>query len=56
MRSQFLAGFHRCISAMAEAGNNVIVDHIIEYAAWRAQLGILLRGFDVLLVSCALRS
>ena len=50
MRSRFFAGFHRCIPAMASAGNHLIVDHIIEYAAWRAQLATLLDGFDVLLV------
>jgi chloramphenicol 3-O phosphotransferase len=50
MRSRFFDGFHRCIPAMAAAGNNLIVDHIIEYAAWRDQLARLLDGFDVLLV------
>jgi chloramphenicol 3-O phosphotransferase len=50
MRSRFFAGFHRCIPAMAEAGNNLIVDHIIEYASWRTELAQLLAGFDVFLI------
>lgn len=50
MRSRFFDGFHRCIPAMAAAGNNLIVDHIIEYPGWRTQLAALLDGFDVFLV------
>jgi chloramphenicol 3-O phosphotransferase len=50
MRPRFFDGFHRCIAAMASAGNDLIVDHIIEYAAWRAQLTGLLAGYDVFLV------
>ena len=50
MRPRFFDGFHRCIPAMAAAGNDLIVDHIIEYAAWRAQLSELLAGLDVFLV------
>jgi chloramphenicol 3-O phosphotransferase len=38
MRSHFFDGFHRCIPAMAAAGNNLIVDHVIEHSAWRTQL------------------
>ena len=50
MRPRFFDGFHRCIPAMAAAGNDLIVDHIIEYPSWRAQLAGLLAGFDVFLV------
>lgn len=56
MRPRFFDGFHRCIPAMASAGNDLIVDHIIEYPAWRAQLARMLAGYDVFLVGvhCAL--
>ena len=50
MRPRFFDGFHRCIPALAAAGNNLIVDHIIEYRPWRDQLGALLSDFDVFLV------
>ena len=50
MRPRFFDGFHRTIRAMADAGNDLIVDHIIEYASWRAQLAELLDGLDVFLV------
>ena len=33
LRPLFFDGFHRCIPAMASAGNNLLVDHIIEYPA-----------------------
>ena len=29
-RPIFFDGFHRCIKALADAGNNLIVDHVIE--------------------------
>ena len=47
MRPRFFDGFHRCIPAMAAAGNNVIVEHVVEFADWRVQLDELLDGFDV---------
>lgn len=50
MRTRFFDGFHRCIPAMASAGNNLVVDHIIEYPEWRDQLRRLLEGLDVFLV------
>jgi chloramphenicol 3-O phosphotransferase len=50
MRPKFFHGFHRCIPALAEAGNDLVVDHVIEFAAWRAELATLLRGLDVFLV------
>ena len=49
-RPRFFAGFHRCIPALASAGNDLIVDHIIEFPEWRDELASLLRGFDVFLV------
>lgn len=51
LRPLFFDGFHRCVPAMASAGNNLIVDHIIEYRSWRLQLEDLLAGFDVFLVA-----
>jgi hypothetical protein len=35
MRPRFLDGFHRCLPALAAAGNDFIVEHIIEFRAWR---------------------
>jgi chloramphenicol 3-O phosphotransferase len=56
LRPRFFDGFQRSIAAFAEAGNDLIVDHIIEFPAWRADLSQLLRPFDVFLVGvhCAL--
>jgi chloramphenicol 3-O phosphotransferase len=50
MRPRFFQGFHRCLPALAGAGNDLIVEHIIEFPAWRMQLAELLSGFDVFLV------
>ena len=50
VRPRFFAGFHRCLPALASAGNDLVVEHIIEFPSWRAELGRLLRGFDVFLV------
>jgi chloramphenicol 3-O phosphotransferase len=35
MRPRFFDGFHRCLPALAAAGNDLIVEHIIEFRAWR---------------------
>lgn len=51
MRARFFDGFHRCIPALAAAGNNVVVEHVVEFASWRAQLDDLLHGFDVFWVA-----
>lgn len=50
VRPRFFTGFHRGIAAFASAGNDLIVDHLIEFAAWRDELRELLAGFDVFLV------
>jgi len=50
LRPRFFAGFHRCLPALAHAGNNLIVEHIIEFPAWRSQLADLLDGLDVFLI------
>jgi chloramphenicol 3-O phosphotransferase len=50
MRPRFFAGFHRCLPALAIAGNDLIVDHVIEFPAWRRHLADLLDGLDVYLI------
>lgn len=50
MRPRFFAGFHRCLPALAEAGNDLIVEHIIEFVSWRRELATLLVGLDVYIV------
>jgi chloramphenicol 3-O phosphotransferase len=50
MRPRFFAGFHRCLPALAAAGNDLIVEHIIEFRAWRTELARLLDGLDVFLI------
>ncbi|MFN7982497.1 MAG: AAA family ATPase [Vicinamibacterales bacterium] len=50
LRPRFFDGFHRCIASLALSGNDLIVDHIIEFPEWRRELAELLRPFDVFLV------
>jgi chloramphenicol 3-O phosphotransferase len=50
MRPAVFDGFHRCLSAFAGAGNNMIVDHIIEQQQWLADLVHLLAPFEVFFV------
>ncbi len=50
MREPFFEGFHRCIPALALAGNNLIVEHIVETADWMQRLLMLLERFDVFFV------
>ena len=56
LRPRFFAGFHRCLPALATAGNDLIVEHIIEFRSWRDELTLLLADLDVYLVGvhCAL--
>jgi len=56
LRPRFFAGFHRCLPALATAGNDLIVEHIIEFRSWRDELTVLLADIDVYLVGvhCAL--
>jgi chloramphenicol 3-O phosphotransferase len=51
VRPRFFDGFQRCIATLAAAGNDLIVDHVIEFPEWRADLSLLLRPFDVFLVA-----
>jgi chloramphenicol 3-O phosphotransferase len=50
MRPAVFGGFHRCLAALAAAGNNLIVDHIIENQAWLSGSVRLLAPFDVFFV------
>jgi chloramphenicol 3-O phosphotransferase len=50
VRPRFFDGVHRCIAALAATGNDLIVEHVIEFPEWRAELSELLRPFDVFLV------
>ncbi len=50
MRLRFFDAFHLCIPAIASAGNNLIVDHVIEFDLWMKQLIELLSSFDVFFV------
>jgi chloramphenicol 3-O phosphotransferase len=50
MRPAFFEGFHRCLPALAEAGNNLLIDHIVETSAWMSRLVQLLAPFDVFFV------
>ncbi len=46
-REAFFEGFHRSIPALAAAGNDLVVEHIVETAAWSRRLEALLAPFDV---------
>jgi chloramphenicol 3-O phosphotransferase len=47
---RFVSGMHATAAALAEAGLNVIVDHVLLERAWMDELSRLWAGFDVLLV------
>ena len=50
LREPFFEGFHRSSPALAGAGNNLIVEHIVETDAWMKRLAVLLQPFDVFYV------
>jgi chloramphenicol 3-O phosphotransferase len=50
LRPSFFEGFHRSIPALAGAGNNLIVEHIVETSEWMNRLLDLLHSFDVFFV------
>ena len=50
MRTAFFDGLHGCLPVLAEAGNNLIVDHIIDTKAWLDRLVVLLGHLDVFFV------
>jgi len=51
MRQDFFDGFHRSLAAYAGAGNNLIVEHILETPNAQGELAMLLEPFDVLFVA-----
>jgi len=50
LRPSFFKGFHQCLPALATAGNNLIVEHIVESEDWMERLLKLLAPFDVFFV------
>jgi len=50
LRAGFFDGFHRCLPSLAAAGNNLIVEHIVETDAWMHRLLRLLGPFDVFFI------
>lgn len=50
MRSRFFDGFHQSVAALAVAGNNLILEHILDTQGWREQLAELLARQDVFFV------
>ena len=50
IRPNFFEGFHRCLPALAAAGNNLIVEHIVETEEWMHRLLRFLQPFDVFFV------
>ncbi len=50
IRPAVFAGYHRCWPALASAGNNLVIDHILEEKGWLHDLLNLLDGYDVFCV------
>lgn len=50
LRPAFFDGFHRCLPALAGAGNNLIVEYIVETREWMSDLLRLLEPHDVFFV------
>ena len=50
VRPRFFDGFHRCIAALASAGNPLIVEHVLELQSWLDDCVRLLAPFDVFFV------
>lgn len=51
LRAGFFAGFHRSLAAYASAGNNLIVEHILDTPGWQAELAELLAPYDMFFVA-----
>lgn len=49
-RGPVFDGFHHAVAAIAAAGNNVILEHILDTPGWDQDLRHLLAGHDVLFV------
>jgi chloramphenicol 3-O phosphotransferase len=50
LRQQFFEGFHNSIPALAQAGNHLVVEHIVESRECMNRLLFLLADFDVFFV------
>ena len=50
LRAGFFAGFHRSIGSFAAAGNNLIVEHILDTEGWLVPLTEILAPYDLLFV------
>ncbi|BCG77329.1 hypothetical protein MesoLj113b_08710 [Mesorhizobium sp. 113-3-3] len=48
---QFMRGFHRSIVAFAEAGNDLIVEHVLEAQEFADDLVEVVKSFDAFLVA-----
>lgn len=49
-RAPFFDGFHRSLAAYAGAGNNLVLEHILDTDGWLEQLVALFGPFDVFFV------
>ena len=49
-RAPFFDGFHRSLAAYAAAGNNLVLEHILDRDGWLDELARLLAPFDVFFV------
>ncbi|MFN3670560.1 MAG: chloramphenicol phosphotransferase CPT family protein [Bosea sp. (in: a-proteobacteria)] len=50
MRDAFFVGFERSLLAYVAAGNNLVVEHIMESEAWARRLADTLQGQDVFFI------
>ncbi len=50
MRPKLFAGYYQCLAALAQAGNNLVIDTIVENQAQLEQLVLHLEPFDVFYV------
>ncbi len=49
-KKSFFDGFHASLAAYANAGNNLILEHILDKEGWLAELQQLLSGHDIYFV------
>lgn len=49
-RARFFDGFHRSLVAYASAGNNLLLEHILEEPGWAVELAAMFEPFDVFFV------
>ncbi|NVO58173.1 AAA family ATPase [Rhodobacteraceae bacterium B1Z28] len=50
-RAKIFDGFHKSLAAYATAGNNLILEHILDTPRWAEELQVLFRPHDVLFVA-----